>query len=374
MSGVQSWPVCAICCGGPSRDRTLLQCSSKICTDGPWFHSDCLGSAITSRNLNKTQSWLCPWCVLKQSAPSASLSERQLLALTLQISRLDSFRSKSSSSAEERRSCSKKITRSGIHPSVDVGVRSDPLRHSVSSSINGCSSNDTATPPPPLNSSTSSSKRSRTTICDPSNLRFSPDDRFGSCAKCRRAYPLCLVFCCDAFRDTHFHTALRLPSGMRHPKRVHSDIGTSSSSLHGSDALKPEVQHDAESIQSPATSCASSSAASATPSHLRTARASFRRNSSSLLAEFDSSAFKFSSSLSFKNPSAFSRCWRQGRSQMHGWGLFASEFIPAGQRITEYVLFYPALARQHFLFVAIDALVHLFSDTLGSCCGLASVT
>ena len=339
MSGVQACPVCAMCCGGPSRDRALLQCSSKICTDGPWFHSDCLGSAIISRNFKKAQSWLCPWCVLKQAAPCASLSERQLLALTLQTSRLDSFRSKSSSSAEEGTSCSKKITRSGIHPSVDVGVRSDTLRHSLSSSIKGCSSNDKATPPPPSNSSTSSTKRSRTTIGDPSNLRFGPDDRFGSCAKCRRAYPLCLVFCYDAFRDTHFHTALRLPSGMRHPKRVCSDIGTSSSSLNGSDALKPEVQYDAESIQSPATSFASSSAASTTPSHLRSARASFRRNSSSLLAEFDSSAFKFSSSLSFKNPSAFSRCWRQGRSQMHGWGLFASEFIPAGQRITEYVLF-----------------------------------
>ncbi len=115
--------------------------------------------------------------------------------------------------------------------------------------------------------------------------------------------------------------------------------------------------HDGpQASQSPATPCTSGSTSFASRSDPRSARASFRRNSSSLLSEFDSSVFKFSSSLSFKNPSAFSRCWRQGRSQMHGWGLFANEFIPPGQRITEYAFwtwrFHVAMRR--FIFIQKD--------------------
>jgi hypothetical protein len=121
---------------------------------------------------------------------------------------------------------------------------------------------------------------------------------------------------------------------MRHPKRIIRDLPDSCSSKldNGSAAL----QLNPQACHAPDASSSTCGVGFGTPSDLRSARASFRRSSSSLLAEFDSSALKFSSSLSFKNPSAFSQCWRQGRSQMHGWGLFANEFIPPGQRITEY--------------------------------------
>jgi hypothetical protein len=129
-------------------------------------------------------------------------------------------------------------------------------------------------------------------------------------------------------------TALRLPNGMRHPKRIVPDLSASRSS--DIDKGIADVHFSTQACVTPAASCPSSGVCFAAPSDLRSARASFRRSSSSLLAEFDSSVLKFSSSLSFKNPSAFSQCWRQARSQMHGWGLFANEFIPPGQRITEY--------------------------------------
>lgn len=136
---------------------------------------------------------------------------------------------------------------------------------------------------------------------------------------------------------THIFAALRLPNGMRHPKRINCGISHTSSYSQGSPQRNPDMESDLQVSHASAASTPIARTHSATCSDMRSARASFRRNSSSLLSEFDSSVLRFSSSLSFKNPSAFRQCWRQGRSQMHGWGLFANEFIPPGQRITEYV-------------------------------------
>jgi hypothetical protein len=169
MSAAQAQPVCAVCSGGPSRDRALLQCGSEVCTDGPWFHSDCIGSAIISRNVQKAQHWLCPWCVLKQ--PSR-LSERQLLALTLQTSRLDSLRSDSK--------------RPGYESCVAVAVRSNPSRPNLLNVSSMCSPKVI---PPSLGSGFGcSKKRSTMVLCDPPLLGSGGDELSGTCAKCRREY------------------------------------------------------------------------------------------------------------------------------------------------------------------------------------------
>ncbi len=146
---------------------------------------------------------------------------------------------------------------------------------------------------------------------------------------------------------TRNFAALRLSSGMRHPKRINCEVASSSVSSSAPHHWSPEVPCDAQAIHFSKISSDTSCLSFASPSDQRSARASFRRSSSSLISEFDSSVFKFSSSLSFKNPSAFSRCWRQGRSQLHGWGLFANDFIPPGQRITECALLAGTLTAPH---------------------------
>lgn len=145
----------------------------------------------------------------------------------------------------------------------------------------------------------------------------------------------CVIFYLVLDSPPNTPLALRLPSGIRHPKRICSGIAGSSHSSSESHPSSPVIL-SSRNFPSLSACYSSSCAGFSTISELRSSRASFRRNSS-LLAEFDSSALKFSSALSFKNPSAFHQCWRQARSQMHGWGLFANEYIPPGQRIMEYV-------------------------------------
>jgi hypothetical protein len=318
MPTAQAHPFCAVCNVGRSSDRVLLQCQNHACSSGEWFHSQCIGSAIVSLNVKKTQHrWLCPWCLLQQSS---SLSERQILALTLHISHLDSMRSNTARPVE--------------HLASDTSSTNHPIP-SLTSGSGACSSIDISAPI--FRSSSCSKKRSIAPRDVSAYLGTSDNELSGTCAKCRRTYFFTRYV---LLRDCMF-TALRLVNGMRHPKRINDNglLPTSDSQLKSPD---PQPGHTAPF------SCLSSGTGFSTPSDLRSARASFRRNSSSLLAEFDSSTLKFSSSLSFKNPSAFSQCWRQGRSQMHGWGLFANEFIPPGQRITEYALFLKLHFVAHF--------------------------
>jgi hypothetical protein len=316
MSSDQALLECAICRKGPSCDRTLLHCGSQACISGSWFHSDCVGSGIVSRIVKKSQQhWLCPWCVLNQIS---TLSERQLLALTLQISHLDSLR-----------------TIRSVESSSDLAFNNDALTPELSSCSTICSSKET--PPPPRRSSATNRKRSTSTRSECPVPDIRDEELTRTCAKCRRTnffHLDSLVFICFA---THIFTALRLPNGLRHPKRINCGIEHSSSYSQGSPQRNPDMQSDLQISHATAASPPCGRTDSATCSDMRSARASFRRNSSSLLSEFDSSVLRFSSSLSFKNPSAFRQCWRQGRSQTHGWGLFANEFIPPGQRITEYV-------------------------------------
>jgi hypothetical protein len=184
MSEAQTQPVCAVCSGGPFRGRTLLQCASEVCTDGPWFHSDCVGSAIISRNGQKAQNWICPWCVLKH--PSR-LSERQLLALTLQTSRLDSLRS--NSSRPVYKSC------------VAVAVRSDPSR--TNSLDSRATYSPKEVPPLPLGGLGCSKKRSSMALSDPPLLDSGGDETSGTCAKCRREYVFICMSPLDVLSDTH---------------------------------------------------------------------------------------------------------------------------------------------------------------------------
>jgi hypothetical protein len=161
--------LCALCSTGCSNDRLLLHCSNRACSSGSWFHLDCIGAAIISRNVKKVQpAWLCPWCVLEQSS---SLSERQLLALTLQVSQLDSLRPRAVPSVD--------------HSVNHVAVRSDP-RPGPSSSSNVCSANGTA--PSASNSITSKKKRSIAAVSALPVLSNGQYELTGTCAKCRREY------------------------------------------------------------------------------------------------------------------------------------------------------------------------------------------
>jgi hypothetical protein len=167
---------CSVCSVGSSRNRVLLRCGSDDCSDGPWFHPDCIGSAIISRNVKNAQNWLCPWCVLKQ--PSL-LSERQLLALTLQTSRLDSLRSQTKSSAPI------------YHAHVDVAVRSHPSEYGLATSSASFTSKEVLSPP--LSSATYlKKKRSTTACCDSPVVISNTDDNSRTCAKCRRE---CAIIC-----------------------------------------------------------------------------------------------------------------------------------------------------------------------------------
>ena len=170
MSAVEAHPLCVLCSLGRSNDRLLLHCSSRACASGSWFHLDCIGAAIVSRNVKKAQAaWLCPWCLLQQSS---SLSERQLLALTLQVSQLDSLRPKAFPSVD--------------HSILHVATRSDPrLGAAHSSSV--CHSNGT---PPPASNSSSKKKRGHSSVSAllvPCSVQ---DELAGTCAKCRREYSL----------------------------------------------------------------------------------------------------------------------------------------------------------------------------------------
>jgi hypothetical protein len=186
--------MCAICRKGPSCDRVLLCCGSQACTSGSWFHSDCIGPAIVSRNVKKSQRhWLCPWCVLNQIS---TLSERQLLALTLQISHLDSLR------------CS--VTRSAEHSS-DLGFSIDTLTPEPSSCSTLCPSMQT--PPPP-----SSTNKKRSVVARSDSYCPLPDvadaEFSRTCAKCRRTNPFSFGFVgFDVLHDSHFRSA---SSSQRH--------------------------------------------------------------------------------------------------------------------------------------------------------------
>ncbi len=168
MPITQAHPVCAVCNVGRSSDRVLLQCQNRACSSGEWFHPQCIGSAIVSLNVKKTQHrWLCPWCLLQQSS---SLSERQILALTLHISHLDSVRSNTARPVEHLVS---EISSTNHSPSLTSG-----------SGV--CSSIDVSNP---SCRSSSCNKKRRIAPRDVSAYPGTSDNELsGTCAKCRRTF------------------------------------------------------------------------------------------------------------------------------------------------------------------------------------------
>jgi hypothetical protein len=161
---------CAICCVGPSSDRTLLECGNSSCSSGSWFHSRCLGAAIINRNMKKARSvWLCPWCVLSQTS---SLSERQLLALTLQTSLLDNLRKNNAASRCQSSSLEVTVASEptlGTSGSIKVRVFSDMEPHLSLSNGVGLST------------------RGFTALHESHVSGSGQNDYLTTCAKCRRA-------------------------------------------------------------------------------------------------------------------------------------------------------------------------------------------
>lgn len=189
MATAQGHPVCAVCSAGRSSDRPLLHCSNETCSSGAWFHSQCIGSAIVSLNFKKTQlRWLCPWCLLLKAS---SLSERQLLALTLQISHLESVRS--------HPSCSTINLIGDVSPTIDptpgpsTGGRISPSNDTIAA-VRGRTS--------------SLRKRSITLQDDPAVPDGSCHDLSSTCAKCRRTYTFVgqpfFLLCDILFRSSSF--------------------------------------------------------------------------------------------------------------------------------------------------------------------------